>query len=65
MALLGFKVSLLAAYIRIGGFVQTYNTILIVAIVAVVCNQLVFTLILLFACHPVCICIPCATVLKS
>lgn len=55
MALLGFKVSLLAAYIRIGGFVKTYKMVLIVAIVACVCNQLAFTLLLLFACRPVCL----------
>lgn len=55
MALLGFKVSLLAAYIRIGGFVKTYKTVLIVAIVACVCNQLAFTFLLLFACRPVCL----------
>lgn len=53
LALLGFKVSLLTAYIRIGGFVQAYKTVLIAAIVACVCNQLVFTFLLLFACRPV------------
>lgn len=54
LALLGFKVSLLTAYIRIGGFVQMYKAILQVVIAACVCNQLVFTFLLMFACHPVC-----------
>ncbi|GFN12279.1 hypothetical protein AtubIFM54640_009541 [Aspergillus tubingensis] len=53
LALLGFKVSLLSSYLRIGGFVQAYRVTIIVAIVAVTCNQLVFTFLLLFACNPV------------
>ncbi|GKZ25046.1 hypothetical protein AbraIFM66951_000504 [Aspergillus brasiliensis] len=35
LALLGFKVSLLSSYLRIGGFVQAYRVTIIVAIVAV------------------------------
>ncbi|PYI10719.1 hypothetical protein BO78DRAFT_426265 [Aspergillus sclerotiicarbonarius CBS 121057] len=53
LALLGFKVSLLSSYLRIGGFVSAYRATIIVAIVAVVCNQLVFTFLLCFACTPV------------
>ncbi|RAL02664.1 putative integral membrane protein (Pth11) [Aspergillus ibericus CBS 121593] len=53
LALLGFKVSLLSSYLRIGGFVSVYRAIIIVAIVAVVCNQLIFTFLLCFACDPV------------
>lgn len=53
MALLGFKVSLLASYLRIGGFVKVYRTIIIVAIVAVVVNQVIFTFLFIFPCRPV------------
>ena len=34
---------------------QAYRVTIIVAIVAVTCNQLVFTFLLLFACNPVCL----------
>ncbi|KJK62232.1 SLAIN motif-containing family protein [Aspergillus parasiticus SU-1] len=53
MSLLGFKVSLLASYLRIGGFVKVYRTIIIVAIVAVVVNQVIFTFLFIFPCRPV------------
>ncbi|GIJ90036.1 hypothetical protein Asppvi_008985 [Aspergillus pseudoviridinutans] len=53
LALLGFKVSLLASYLRIGGFVKAYRIVIIAVIVACVCNQLAFTFILCFACHPI------------
>ncbi|OOF91220.1 hypothetical protein ASPCADRAFT_134625 [Aspergillus carbonarius ITEM 5010] len=53
LALLGFKVSLLSSYLRIGGFVSAYRATIIVAIVAVVCNQLIFTFLLCFACDPI------------
>lgn len=53
MALLGFKVSLLASYLRIGGFVKVYRTIIIVAIVAVVVNQVIFTFLFIFPCRPI------------
>ncbi|PYH93080.1 hypothetical protein BO71DRAFT_291755, partial [Aspergillus ellipticus CBS 707.79] len=52
LALLGFKVSLLCSYIRIGGFVKVYRVITTVALVACVCNQVTFTFVLCFACHP-------------
>ncbi|KAF4249089.1 hypothetical protein CNMCM8057_007566 [Aspergillus fumigatus] len=53
LALLGFKVSLLASYLRIGGFVKAYRTVIIAVIVACVCNQLAFTFVLCFACRPI------------
>ncbi|KAE8358530.1 hypothetical protein BDV27DRAFT_150364 [Aspergillus caelatus] len=53
MSLLGFKVSLLASYLRIGGFVKVYRTIIIVAIVAVAVNQVIFTFLFIFPCKPV------------
>ncbi|GAB1200648.1 hypothetical protein APSETT444_010022 [Aspergillus pseudonomiae] len=56
MSLLGFKVSLLASYLRIGGFVKMYRTIIIVAIAAVVVNQIIFTFLFIFPCKPVALC---------
>ncbi|KAB8260881.1 hypothetical protein BDV32DRAFT_149042 [Aspergillus pseudonomiae] len=53
MSLLGFKVSLLASYLRIGGFVKMYRTIIIVAIAAVVVNQIIFTFLFIFPCKPI------------
>ncbi|KAF4245624.1 hypothetical protein CNMCM6805_003568 [Aspergillus fumigatiaffinis] len=53
LALLGFKVSLLASYLRIGGFVKAYRIVIIAVIVACVCNQLTFTFVLCFACRPI------------
>ena len=53
MALLGFKVAMLASYLRIGGFVESYKRIIQVVIVACVCNQIAFTLVLLLGCQPV------------
>ncbi|KAF7113927.1 hypothetical protein CNMCM5793_006110 [Aspergillus hiratsukae] len=53
LALLGFKVSLLASYLRIGGFVRAYRIVIIAVIVACVGNQLAFTFVLCFACHPI------------
>ncbi|KAI9933981.1 hypothetical protein ASPWEDRAFT_105046 [Aspergillus wentii DTO 134E9] len=53
LALLGFKVALLTSYLRIGGFVQAYKNVILGVIVLVVCNQVIFTFLLLFACNPV------------
>ncbi|KAK1139767.1 hypothetical protein N8T08_011163, partial [Aspergillus melleus] len=53
LALLGFKVSLLASYLRIGGFIRPYKVVIVVVIIAVVCNQMIFTCLLLFACNPI------------
>ncbi|KAE8348187.1 hypothetical protein BDV28DRAFT_164873 [Aspergillus coremiiformis] len=48
MGLLGFKVSLLASYLRIGGFIRKYRIIITMTIVAVVINQLLFACLLIF-----------------
>ncbi|PWY94516.1 integral membrane protein [Aspergillus sclerotioniger CBS 115572] len=53
LAILCFKVSLLTSYLRVGGFVAAYRWVIIVVVVAVVCNQVVFTLLLTLACNPV------------
>jgi hypothetical protein len=53
LSLLGFKVSLLASYLRIGGFVKTYRLVILVALVACVVNQIIFTFVLSFGCNPV------------
>lgn len=53
LALLGFKISLLASYLRIGGFVKMYRLVIHVALVACVCNQIIFTFVLSFGCNPV------------
>ncbi|RHZ59823.1 putative integral membrane protein (Pth11) [Aspergillus thermomutatus] len=53
LALLGFKVSLLASYLRIGGFIKAYRIVIVGVIVACVCNQVIFTFVLCFACRPV------------
>ncbi|RHZ73302.1 hypothetical protein CDV55_103514 [Aspergillus turcosus] len=53
LALLGFKVSLLASYLRIGGFVRAYRMVIMAVIAACVCNQLVFTFVLCFGCRPI------------
>lgn len=53
LALLGFKISLLTSYLRIGGFVPLYRYVIYGAIVAVSCNQFIFTLVISLACHPV------------
>lgn len=53
LAILCFKVSLLTSYLRVGGFVAAYRWVIIVVVVAVACNQVVFTLLLTLACNPV------------
>ncbi|KAL3481552.1 hypothetical protein BJX99DRAFT_253476 [Aspergillus californicus] len=53
LALLGFKISLLASYLRIGGFVHSYRMVIYAAIAACVCNQIIFTFVLSFGCNPV------------
>ncbi|KAL4926604.1 putative integral membrane protein (Pth11) [Aspergillus undulatus] len=53
LALLGFKISLLASYLRIGGFVHSYRMVILVAIVACTCNQLIFTIVLSCGCRPI------------
>ncbi|KXL49959.1 hypothetical protein M433DRAFT_457922 [Acidomyces richmondensis BFW] len=53
LAILGFKVSLLASYLRVAGFNQTYRLVLNVAIALVTANQVIYALLLSFACHPI------------
>lgn len=53
LSLLGFKISLLASYLRIGGFVKTYRLVIHAVIAACVCNQIIFTFLLSFGCNPV------------
>ncbi|CAG8150323.1 unnamed protein product [Penicillium salamii] len=51
--LLAFKVSLLASYHRIGGFVALYRTIIVIAIALCVVTQLIYTFIICLACQPI------------
>ncbi|KAL4802501.1 hypothetical protein BDV18DRAFT_163903 [Aspergillus unguis] len=53
LAILGFKISLLASYLRIGGFVSSYRLVILAAIAACVANQVVFTIVLSVGCRPV------------
>jgi hypothetical protein len=53
LAVLGFKVSLLAGYLRVAGFNRTYAIILYVALGLVTVSQLVFTFLFAFTCSPV------------
>jgi hypothetical protein len=53
IAILGFKVSLLASYLRVAGFNRTYRTVLYVAMGLVITNQVIYACLLSFACRPV------------
>ena len=53
MGLLGFKLALLFAYLRITGFNKVHRMIIYVVIAATFANQIVFTCVLDFSCHPV------------
>ncbi|KAL4935401.1 hypothetical protein BDV06DRAFT_217461 [Aspergillus oleicola] len=53
LALLGFKISLLTSYLRIGGFVHSYRMVIHAAIIACVVNQVIFTIVLSVGCRPV------------
>jgi len=53
LAILGFKVSLLASYLRVAGFNRSYRLVLNVAIALVTANQVIYAFLLSFACHPV------------
>ncbi|KAL2008122.1 hypothetical protein VTN00DRAFT_8104 [Thermoascus crustaceus] len=53
LALLGFKLSLLTSYLRIGGFVKSYAYAIYAVIVLVICNQIIFTFVICFGCNPV------------
>lgn len=54
MGLLGFKLALLLAYLRVGGFDRTHRIVIYVVIVVCCLNQVAFSCILMFSCHPVC-----------
>lgn len=51
--LLAFKLSLLASYFRIGGFVALYRTIIVISIAICVVTQLIYTFIIVLSCQPV------------
>lgn len=51
--MLGFKLSLLAGYLRVAGFNRTYAVTLYIVMALVTASQLVFTFLLSFACTPV------------
>ena len=53
LAILGFKVSLLASYLRVAGFNRTYARVLYAVMGSVIINQLLYTFLLSFACRPV------------
>ncbi|KAG0155936.1 Integral membrane protein (Pth11), putative [Penicillium digitatum] len=53
LAVLGFKVALLASYLRIAGIIKRYRKIIIGAIVVCVVNQVIFALIISISCIPV------------
>lgn len=53
LAVLGFKLSLLASYHRLAGFNQTYRWVLYIAMVLVTLNQLIYTFLLSCACRPI------------
>jgi len=53
LAILGFKVSLLAFYLRLADRNNIYRMVIRVVIGLVVVNQLIFTFLLSFACRPV------------
>jgi len=46
-------VSLLASYLRLAGFNQTYRWVLYAAMTLVILNQLIYTFLLSFACRPI------------
>lgn len=53
LAILGFKVSLLASYIRVAGFNRTYAIALYVCIALVTISQLIFTGFHIASCSPI------------
>ncbi|KAK3072224.1 hypothetical protein LTR53_007216 [Teratosphaeriaceae sp. CCFEE 6253] len=53
LATLGFKVSLLASYLRLAGFNQTYRYVLHAVLALVILNQLLYACLLSFACRPI------------
>ncbi len=53
VALLGFKLSLLASYHRIGGFNRTLRMVLYVVTVLIIVSQVAMILLLALGCQPV------------
>ncbi|KAK6436449.1 hypothetical protein LTR95_007367 [Oleoguttula sp. CCFEE 5521] len=53
LAVLGFKVSLLASYIRVAGFNRTYKIVLMLVMAMVIANQVIYIILLSFACRPI------------
>jgi len=53
LAILGFKVSLLASYLRVAGFNRTYAIALYVCIGLVTISQLIFTALHIASCSPI------------
>ncbi|OQO08264.1 hypothetical protein B0A48_06134 [Cryoendolithus antarcticus] len=53
LAVLGFKVSLVASYVRVAGFNRTYKIVLMVVMAMVIANQIIYTILLSFACRPI------------
>ncbi|CAG8148767.1 unnamed protein product [Penicillium olsonii] len=51
--LLAFKVSLLASYYRIGGFVALYRTVIVIAMAVCGVAQIIYTFIICLACQPI------------
>nr|OQO26986.1 hypothetical protein B0A51_05003 [Rachicladosporium sp. CCFEE 5018] len=53
LAVLGFKVSLVASYVRVAGFNRIYKIVLMVVMAMVIANQVIYTILLSFACRPI------------
>lgn len=53
LAILGFKVSMLASYLRVAGFNRTYAVVLYISISLVTISQLIFTVLHAVSCSPV------------
>lgn len=53
LAILGFKVSLLASYHRLAGFNRNYRIVINTVMALVVANQVIYTFLLSFGCRPV------------
>lgn len=53
LAILGFKVSMLASYLRVAGVNRTYAVILYISISLVTISQLIFTVLHAVSCSPV------------
>ncbi|KGO68870.1 hypothetical protein PITC_078110 [Penicillium italicum] len=53
LAVLGFKLALLASYLRIAGIIRQYRKIIIAAIIVCIVNQVIFAIIISVSCIPV------------